>query len=97
MFQLTCMGWLLFRAQDWATVQLMLTRLVDFSSTEIRGKRYLLIVMACVVAHLWPTVRGLGDRFVRLPAPVQGSLAAACLWALILLSPGTQAFVYFQF
>ncbi len=97
MFHLTCLGWLLFRAQDWATVQLMLTRLVDFSGGEVRGKRFALIVLACMLAHLWPGMRKLGERFTQLPAPVQGALAGVCLWALILLSPGTQAFVYFQF
>jgi alginate O-acetyltransferase complex protein AlgI len=97
MFHLTCLGWLLFRAQDWATVHLMLGRLVDFSSTEIRGKRILLIVVACMLVHLLPVFRNLGERFVRLPAVVQGSLAGVCLWVVILLSPGAQAFIYFQF
>ncbi|MCB9849896.1 MAG: MBOAT family protein [Phycisphaerales bacterium] len=97
MFHLTCIGWLLFRAQDWATVQLMLTRLVDFSSTEIRGKRIVLIVLACMFVHVLPAFRGLGERFVRLPGLVQGSLAGMCLWAVILLNPGVKAFIYFQF
>jgi hypothetical protein len=75
----------------------MLGRLVDFSSTEIRGKRILLIVVACMLVHLLPVFRNLGERFVRLPAVVQGSLAGVCLWVVILLSPGAQAFIYFQF
>jgi len=97
MFHLTCLGWLLFRAQDWATVQVMLARLVDFSSGEIRGKRIVLIVVACALAHLLPGAWRLGERFVRLPAFVQGSLAGVCMWALILLNPGVKAFIYFQF
>lgn len=97
MFHLTCLGWLLFRAQNWATVQLYFTRLLDFSSQEIRGKRIALIVLACAVAHFWPAMRTLGERFVRLPALVQGSLAGVCMWMLILLNPGVKAFIYFQF
>jgi D-alanyl-lipoteichoic acid acyltransferase DltB (MBOAT superfamily) len=97
MFHLTCLGWLLFRAQDWATVQLVLNRLLDFSSGEVRGKRIVLIVAACALVHVLPAFRGVGERFVRLPALVQGSLAGVCMWMLILLNPGVKAFIYFQF
>ena len=78
-------------------MQLMLTRLVDFSSGEIRGRRIVLIVALCAAAHVLPAARRLGERFVRLPAFVQGSLAGVCMWMLILLNPGAKAFIYFQF
>jgi len=97
MFHLTCLGWLLFRAQDWATQQPPQARLVDFSSGEIRGRRIVLIVALCAAAHVLPAARRLGERFVRLPAFVQGSLAGVCMWMLILLNPGAKAFIYFQF
>ncbi len=96
MFHLSCLGWLLFRAPDWATVQAMLVSLTDFSG-ELRGKRIALIVLACWAAHLLPVMRDLADRFARLPAFGQGALAAACMWALVLISPDAKPFIYFQF
>jgi hypothetical protein len=50
-----------------------------------------------MIVHLLPAFRSLGERFTRLPALVQGSLAGACMWAVILLNPGVKAFIYFQF
>jgi D-alanyl-lipoteichoic acid acyltransferase DltB (MBOAT superfamily) len=97
MFHLTCLGWLLFRAPDWATVGLMARNLVDFTAGDVRGLRCGLLVAACMMAHSWPGVRTLGERFARLPAVGQGVLAGVCTWALLLLSPSAKAFIYFQF
>jgi alginate O-acetyltransferase complex protein AlgI len=97
MFHLTCIGWLLFRAPDWATVHLMASRLIDFSPGEIQGKRAAIVVALCMLAHLLPQMRTLGEQFKKLPALGQGVAAGLCLWALLLLAPGVKPFVYFQF
>jgi len=96
MFHLTCLGWLLFRAPDWSTVMAFLESLFDFSG-DVRGLRCAAIVALCMFAHAWPFWKTLGERFARLPAAGQGVLAAMSLWALLLLSPHAQPFIYFQF
>ncbi len=97
MFHLSCVGWLLFRAPDWDTAQAMAANLVDFSSGHVRGLRCAAIVLLCMAAHAWPFTRTLGEKFARLPAFGQGTLAAVCMWALLLFSPDAKAFIYFQF
>lgn len=97
MFHLTCMGWLLFRAPDWTTVASMLHSLSDFSAQPVYGKRILLIVAACALAHVLPSAKALGQRFAQLPAISQGALAATCMWTLVLLGPARSPFIYFQF
>ncbi len=97
MFHLTCLGWLLFRAPDWATVQTVFANLFDFSAGDVRGLRCLTIVLACAAAHALPAFRDLGDRFARVPSIGQGVLAGLCMWALLLLSPSAKPFIYFQF
>lgn len=97
MFHLTCLGWLLFRAQDWATVQLMLGRLVDLSGDPIQGKRVALLVLLCMAVHVGLHEQKLRVWFARLPALGQGMVAGLCMWALLLLSPGAKPFIYFQF
>ncbi len=96
MFHLTCVGWLMFRAPDWGVVSSMLSGLVDFSG-DVRGLRYGAIVCICAIAHLLPGLDELAERFGRLPALTRGAMAAVCLWACILLTPETNAFIYFQF
>ena len=97
MFHLTCLGWLLFRAQDWATVQLMLSRLVDLSGGPLQGKRVALLALLCMMAHLGLHEQKLREWFARLPAVGQGMAAGLCMWALLLMSPGAKPFIYFQF
>lgn len=97
MFHATCLGWLLFRAQNWETVTSMLSSLTDFSPASVHGKRIALIVLACAIAHCHPIFREMGRRFGQLPSAAQGALAGACCWLLLLISPGEQAFIYFQF
>ena len=97
MFHLTCLGWLLFRAQDWATVQVMLGRLVDLGGGEVIGKRCVVVLVCCAIAHAAPGWRSAVDWFNRLPAMGQGVAAGMCMWVLLLVSPGVRPFVYFQF
>jgi alginate O-acetyltransferase complex protein AlgI len=97
MFHLSCLGWLLFRAPDWGTVQTMFVNLFDFSAGDVRGLRCALIVLACALAHVLPAMNTLVERFARLPALGQGAFAAMCMWALLLLGPGAKPFIYFRF
>jgi hypothetical protein len=97
MFHLTCLGWLLFRAQDWGTVQLMASRLVDCSMGEIAGKRCAVLVFLCVLSHALPQLKRLSERFTQLHPLGQGVAAGFCMWALLLLTPGVKPFMYFQF
>ncbi|HNQ25060.1 MAG TPA: MBOAT family protein [Phycisphaerae bacterium] len=97
MFHLSCLGWLLFRAPDWATVQIMLGKLFTLADGELRGKRFALIILACMVAHFRPGWSRISAYLPRVPALAQGALAGLCLWTLLLLSPGAKPFIYFQF
>lgn len=97
MFHATCLGWLLFRAENWSTVASMLSSLTDFSAAPVHGKRIAVILIACAIAHCHPAFRDMGRRFARLPSAAQGAFAGACCWLLFLISPGEQAFIYFQF
>jgi alginate O-acetyltransferase complex protein AlgI len=97
MFHATCLGWLLFRAQDWGTVTSMLSSLTDFTPAPVHGKRIALIVLACAAVHCHPIFKDLGRRFGQLPSAAQGALAGACCWLLFIISPSEQAFIYFQF
>jgi len=97
MFHATCLGWVLFRAPNWDTAWSMLASLTDFSPAAVHGKRIAIIVLACAMAHCHPIFRKMGRRFVQLPSAAQGVLAGACCWVLILINPGQQAFIYFQF
>ena len=97
MFHLTCLGWLLFRAPDWATVQIMLGRLTDLWGGAFCGKRFAVLVLACAVVHALPGFKRIGESLTRIPAFAQGVLAGVCMWALLLLSPGAKPFIYFRF
>ncbi len=97
MFHLTCLGWLLFRAQEWQTIPAMLSAMLDFSAGEVRGLRIGILVLACMIAHAHPLIRTLPERFARVPALGQGALAALCMWSLLLLGADGKPFIYFQF
>ncbi|MEK6798834.1 MAG: MBOAT family protein [Planctomycetota bacterium] len=96
-FHLICLGWLLFRAPDWATVGTMLASLTDFSPAPVHGKRIALLLAACLAAHAWPEVRSALGWFRRVHATAQGILAGAAMWVLLLCSPAAKPFIYFQF
>lgn len=97
MFHATCLGWLLFRSQDWAQVVEMLRNLTTFPETGVHGLRVLCIVLFCAVLHVarFDRLRQFVER--RIPAFGQGALAALGLWSVLLLSPNARPFIYFQF
>jgi len=97
MFHLSCLGWLLFRASDWSNAWEMLRGLFDFSASELHGKRVLIVIALCAVAHIPWRTSSVRDWFRRAPAWGQGALAAMCTWSLLLLSPAARPFIYFQF
>lgn len=97
MFHAICLGWLFFRASDWANVQVMLASLFDFTPAELRGKRVLMLILCCAIAHLPGEKLALGNAIRKLPALGQGAFAALCLWTLLLISPAVRPFIYFQF
>lgn len=100
-FHLVCLAWVFFRAPDFTTASLVFSRV--FSGTLYHPNLPPLVIgtMALgLLVHFIPVEwdQLLRERFVRLPAPVQG----ICLFlALVLLRrmASTEAvpFVYFQF
>ncbi len=96
MFHLACIGWVLFRAPDIDTAWTILVKLVVWEQGTVIGRRIVAITVLCALLHL------IGDVWPRLqryhPGPiVQGAMAAAAAYAIILLAPESVPFVYFQF
>jgi hypothetical protein len=97
MFHLTCLGWMLFRSPDWATVQTMSANLFYFSGPEVYGLRIAVVVVLCALAHGLTSARPLNESFARASAFAQGMVAGAVMLALVVVSPGVKPFIYFRF
>lgn len=98
-FHLVLGGWLLFRVTGW-------DNLVDFVQGWGRfdlglglDPLFLLVLAAAATVHLYPNawVDRFGDRFRRLPSPIQGAVYAALILALCGATLKSPSFIYFQF
>ena len=102
MFHLTCLGWLLFRADDFGAVSSALQVLsTQWSFTESAGTGLLLIAfyagLLFIVEWLTNAERGLA-RLFRAPWFLQGAwYVYLTVMILIFYSRETYEFIYFQF
>jgi hypothetical protein len=90
-----------FRASDLENAGDVAAQLVqgDFSIGHVPAS-VLLVLSLGYVAHYTPRglYRGAQERFIRLPAPVQGALLAAAFGGLMLVaSEDVVPYIYFQF
>jgi hypothetical protein len=98
-FHLVLLGWLLFRAQDTATLSAYARGLLTFDLGLRLSPLYLLVLALAAFAHLSPRewLTTWSARFLRLPDPVKGAAYAALLLGFCGLSAGGPSFIYFQF
>jgi D-alanyl-lipoteichoic acid acyltransferase DltB (MBOAT superfamily) len=98
-FHLVLLGWLLFRAQDLATLEAYARGLLAFDLAWRLHPAYLLVLALAVAAHVVSreALDRWSARFLRLPEPLQGAAYAASLLLLCGLSAGGPSFIYFQF
>jgi alginate O-acetyltransferase complex protein AlgI len=103
MFQLTCIGWLLFRAHSLAQVRGFLAKIVTDPAVHSAAGRDLLVrvgAAAAVVLVYQLAQRKLGedfpiDRWARMP---RAFAFAACYFAVLMVGEfGIKGFIYFQF
>ncbi len=100
-FQLTCFGWLIFRAQNWASLTNLLDRLFSLSDvgqwSDLSGIN-LKLLSACAVATLAIDLWSAWSPRVSLPGWMLGPTYALTSIVIIVLAPeGISAFIYFQF
>ncbi|APR84971.1 Putative poly(beta-D-mannuronate) O-acetylase [Minicystis rosea] len=102
MFHLTCLGWLLFRAEGFATV----TRALSLIFTSFHPTRAALVPLFVIAFYggLISIVEGFLDgegrlhRLIRAPWPVQGAFYAYVAAMIVLFqSAHAYEFIYFQF
>lgn len=98
-FHLVLFGWLLFRVTSWANF-------TDFAGGVASGgfhtqlhPLFFLILGLAVIAHVTPQgfVEKVGDRFRRLPAPLQGGFYAGAIYMFCAATIDSPSFIYFQF
>ena len=103
MFHLTCLGWLIFRADSMG----QLVQLVSFVVHDFRPTRttvdsllmpLLLIVIPLLAVHIYQARHDSEDAPLALPVVVRYALYGALFWAVLLWGDfeGAQ-FIYFQF
>lgn len=104
-FHLTCLGWVLFRAPDLATVGAMLAGVTSEGGraiTEILPAAQLKLAalgIATVLSIDFLAELGVAAAFTRLPLPLRWGIYYAAIF-LVLLFPGSneiRTFIYFQF
>ena len=66
-------------------------------TAPIHGLRVAAIVIFCAMGHALPHMDALAERFSTIRPVWRGALAGACLWAVTLLTPQGQSFIYFRF
>ena len=105
-FAVVCFGWLMFRAENMQTVQLMLLQIRDNFNTAIIPQVIagyapaFALIAAGYVLHFSPSAaaEGLRMRLVRAPFAAQVMAAAVVVWIVMQMkSADIQPFIYFQF
>jgi D-alanyl-lipoteichoic acid acyltransferase DltB (MBOAT superfamily) len=102
MFHLTCLGWLLFRADSFASALAML-RLLGTDFTVTPAVLSAVVFMALLAAPLLVLEQAIGgerhlDRFRVLPAPARGlAYAYVAVMLLVFHAERPVEFIYFQF
>jgi alginate O-acetyltransferase complex protein AlgI len=100
-FNLTCLLWMVFRAEDTKTLLILWNKLVLFENTEAVTIGMILVFLLLVSTWFWQLLaefQNLEQFFHRLPIPVKGGVYAS-IWVLIMIfnSGESQPFIYFRF
>ncbi len=101
-FQITCFGWLIFRANDMRQLAAMTAAL--FTSTTLSGVftttalQVLIFAAPLLLLQIYQHLTGEMEPWRDWPEPVKVPYYVAALYAIMLLgSPVKEAFIYFQF
>jgi D-alanyl-lipoteichoic acid acyltransferase DltB (MBOAT superfamily) len=102
MFHITCLGWLLFRADTFGAVGRALTLVVtDFRPTLAAFTPFVLILfyaLPLVVLELWTRGEERLQHLTRAPILVQSAIYSYLLYMIFVFQAGrTYEFIYFQF
>jgi D-alanyl-lipoteichoic acid acyltransferase DltB (MBOAT superfamily) len=97
-FQLTCIGWLIFRAQGWASLTELVERLfhgpgwLDVSLVNVR--LVVLLAVTTLAIDLWAALR----PQLEIPLWLKGTAWGLTAVAIVVLAPESiSSFLYFQF
>jgi D-alanyl-lipoteichoic acid acyltransferase DltB (MBOAT superfamily) len=102
MFQLVCLGWLLFRAESISQVGIMLSRIVlDFHWTPFVSSAFAMILFFAgplVIYEFWVERRHDLLSLIRIDWRVRAAIYSYCaLMFLFFPPPVSNVFIYFQF
>jgi len=101
MFQLACMGWMIFRADSWAHLSALFGRAVsDFSAGDVALwlPGLALLVLPLAGFQILQGLTGRLDTVLRWPAPLRVVTYVVITFAIIILGEDHGApFIYFQF
>jgi alginate O-acetyltransferase complex protein AlgI len=102
MFQLVCLGWLLFRAESISQVGIMLSRIVlDFHWTPFVSSAFAMILFFAgplVIYEFWVERRQDLLSLIRIDWRVRAAIYSYCALMLLFFPPPvSNVFIYFQF
>jgi D-alanyl-lipoteichoic acid acyltransferase DltB (MBOAT superfamily) len=99
-FHLICFGWILFRAEQFSDVPVILTRIIQSGDWSLDVAPAVLIILGLAAAtHFCPPQLNKVTEtiFVRLPAAAQGLIIAVAVGLFNLFGAAAHPFIYFQF
>ncbi|MGB9625709.1 MAG: MBOAT family O-acyltransferase [Phycisphaerae bacterium] len=99
-FHLICFGWILFRADGLHTVWAMLRQIGTFSAGQVPAERvaWFALLLGFALHFLSPDrMRSALERFVRLPAVMQGATYTFLLVLFAAMRGAEVPFIYLQF
>ena len=102
MFQLTCIGWLIFRVENMDQLGMMLQSLVEFeawSSSELNNiKRVIFYSTLPILITFYQYKTNSGNMLDKMPNALRVLLYVIMFYAIFALGEfGKQEFIYFQF
>ncbi len=101
-FHLVCVGWVIFRADTFANLQIYLSRMLTAWSFDGRGESiglvWAAVLLSLIVAESLTRRLRLGETlWLRMIPAAQGAVLAGVVWLIALLHVEGNAFIYFQF
>ena len=98
-FQLTCLGWILFRSNDWSQCQAVLVALISPTEWGSIGMLQWVVLGSAILVHGLPRPRKVQMRnaFTRAHPALQGAVFALLIGLVWNASGLGQPFIYFQF
>jgi alginate O-acetyltransferase complex protein AlgI len=105
-FQLTCLGWILFRVHNWHTALVVIQRMLSLHAFHVPQPyyKYLVLVLGLFALHIVEyylltyssSISGVWHRL--FPAPVRAAFYVLIVSILIIFIKGeVSEFIYFQF